>query len=453
MELHMTYSVKIKRLNHVFTDTVRLYRQAVSFFMDVCLREWDTISSGKNQKERVNLTESLTITSKRRPSVPYDFGAGFYKFPCYLRRAAIAEAFGKVSSYRSNLARWEAADPASRGEKPGLPQTGFVYPAMYRGNMFLRTGAYQAALKVFIRNTWDWILVDLKKSDVDYILHHCGNYEECVPTLQKRGKEWFLDFVFQTAVTLPETPVERILAVDLGLNSACTCSVMNAEGAVLGREFLSLPREYDSLHHAVSHIRHAQKLCAGRTPRLWAQAKGINDDIAVKTAQFIVDTAVRYDVDCIVMEHLDLAGRKRGSKKMRLHLWRAKYVQSMVMEKAHRNLIRVARVCAWNTSRLAFDGSGRVSRGKEAELPSYSLCRFASGKQYNCDLNASYNIGARYFIRRHLKTLPETVGQAVTAKVPELAHRSTNTLSTLIRLIAELQELSPAADGCQQAAG
>ena len=46
----------------------------------------------------------------------------------------------------------------------------------------------------------------------------------------------------------------------------------------------------------------------------------INDDITVKNAQFIVDAAVKYDVDCIVMEHLDLAGKKRGSKKQRLHL-------------------------------------------------------------------------------------------------------------------------------------
>ena len=72
-----------------------------------------------------------------------------------------------------------------------------------------------------------------------------------------------------------------------------------------------------------------------------------------------------------------------------------------------------------------------INCNSEGLLPSYSLCRFASGKQYNCDLNASYNIGARYLIREHLKTLPATVGQAVTAKVPELAHRSTNTLSTL----------------------
>ena len=311
---------------------------------------------------------------------------------------------------------------------------------MYRSGMFIRTGMYQAAVKVFIRNTWDWVLVDLRKSDVDYIEHHCANYKECVPTLQKRGKKWYLDFVFQTAVQLPEVSIKdtRILAVDLGLNSACTCSVMTSEGAVLGREFLSLPGEYDSLEHAVSHIKHAQKLCARKTPGLWKQAKGINDDIAVKTARFIVDTAIKYDVDCIVMEYLDFAGKKRGSKKQRLHLWRAKYVQSMVTDKAHRNTIRVARVCAWNTSRLAFDGSGRVMRGKEADLPSYSLCRFPTGKQYNCDLNASYNIGSRYYIRELLKTLPATAGQAVAAKVPELAHRSQCTLSSLIKLNAVL---------------
>ena len=110
----------------------------------------------------------------------------------------------------------------------------------------------------------------------------------------------------------------------------------------------------------------------------------------------------------------------------------------MVTDKAHGNMIRVARVCAWNTSRLAFDGTGRVQCGKEAKLPNYSLCRFPTGKQYNCDLNASYNIGSRYYIRELLKTLPATAGQAVAAKVPELAHRSQCTLSSLIKLNAVL---------------
>lgn len=78
MELSMIYSVKIKRLNHIFIDTVHLYRQAVSFFMDVCLQEWNTVSSRKSQKERVNLVESFTVASKKNPSVPYNFGADFY---------------------------------------------------------------------------------------------------------------------------------------------------------------------------------------------------------------------------------------------------------------------------------------------------------------------------------------------------------------------------------------
>ena len=52
----------------------------------------------------------------------------------------------------------------------------------------------------------------------------------------------------------------------------------------------------------------------------------VNKDIAVKTANFIAGVANEFKVDVIVMEHLDLAGRKRGSKRQRLHHWRAKYV-------------------------------------------------------------------------------------------------------------------------------
>jgi hypothetical protein len=100
--------------------------------------------------------------------------------------------------------------------------------------------------------------------------------------------------------------------------------------------------------------------------------------------------------------------------------------------------MRYSTVNAWNTSRLAYDGSGRVERGKEAELKSYSLCRFQNGKIYNCDLNASYNIGARYIIREIIKSLPETERLAMEAKVPSCARRSTCTLSTLYNLNAVL---------------
>lgn len=106
--------------------------------------------------------------------------------------------------------------------------------------------------------------------------------------------------------------------------------------------------------------------------------------------------------------------------------------------------MRISRVCAWNTSRLAFDGSGRVERGREAGLPSYSTVRFATGKTYDADLNAAYNIGARYLVRAKLKSLPERERLAVEAKVPGCARRTTCTLSSLISLGAELAALATA---------
>jgi len=134
-------------------------------------------------------------------------------------------------------------------------------------------------------------------------------------------------------------------------------------------------------------------------PALWANVKGTNEDISVKTAQFIINVAHDCGADVIVMEKLDKRGKKRRSKKQRLHHWRSQYVQAMVVNKAHRLGMHVSHVCARNTSRLAYDGSGKVLRGEEAELKSHSMCKFQTGKVYNCDLNATYNIGARYFIR------------------------------------------------------
>ncbi|MFW5962681.1 MAG: hypothetical protein ACOCQR_03595 [bacterium] len=49
-------------------------------------------------------------------------------------------------------------------------------------------------------------------------------------------------------------------------------------------------------------------------------------------------------------------------------------------------------------------------------------------------LNASYNIGARYFIKYILKPFSEKKRLQVQAKVPELAKRTTCSLASLISL-------------------
>ena len=457
MKSYSTYPVKIRETeyNKALKDTVRLYRGAVDFYICVILNNWEAFSMLKAQNEYIQYAETLTVKTTLRPEVAYDFGKEYYKFPSYLRRAAIAEAYGKVSSYKSTLSNWLATPARERKGKPSKPRAGYVYPAMYRDNCYVRKDTYTAELKVWIRNTWDWIRITFRKSDADYIEHHCKPFKasskiegtitsrkECVPTLQKRGKEWFLDFVFEETIGLRDTSVfkQTILAVDLGINNCCVCSVMRSDGTIIGRRFLSLPQEYDCLKRKTDHIKRAQKHGSRSTPKLWAAAKGINDRIAVLTAQFITDTAAKYNADVVVFEHLDVRGKKRGSRKQKLHLWKASYVQSMVTHKVHRLGMKVSRICAWGTSRLAFDGSGRVKRGNESEKTNnnYSICEFQSGKIYNCDLNASYNIGARYFVREITKSLSVTMGQHIMAKVPGCAKRSTCTLSSLINLNAVL---------------
>ena len=436
MRIFTSYKVKIKYYNHIFKDTVVVYRSAVDYLIDVCNENWEVISTFAGHK-KLTYTESLIHATKDNPNPVYDFDAKFYKMPSYLRRGAINEAIGKVSSYRSNLANW---NENPNGRKPSMPKAGFVFPSMYRTVMYKQTDDYKAQLKVYIRNTWDWITIDLRKSDMDYINRHCKNRKKCVPTLQKRGKEWFLDFPFKEKVELCDSDIhnQTVVAVDLGINTAATISVMRSDGAILGRHFCKLSRETDHLAHSINRIKKAQQHGNRKTPRFWAKAKGINHDIARKTADFIMDIAVLYNADVIVFEHLDLKGKVKGSKKQKLRMWRSKEVQSVVADKAHRLGMRIRRVCAWGTSRLAYDGSGTVLRGKDADLNTYSMCRFANGKVYNCDLSASYNIGARYFIREILKSVNESSRLRIEAKVPQCSKRSTCTFSTLISLNAVL---------------
>ena len=82
--------------------------------------------------------------------------------------------------------------------------------------------------------------------------------------------------------------------------------------------------------------------------------------------------------------------------KQKISLWRYRDINKKVERIAHRNGIHYSTICAKNTSKLAYDGSGSTIRGNKINKNTpYSICKFKSGKLYNCDLNASYNIGAR----------------------------------------------------------
>lgn len=440
MKVYSSYKVKIKHYNNIFKQTVEIYRNAVSFFIDVCDKEWDTLKPLKNLERRSKI-EKLTIQTKKNQNPKYDFNERFYKMPVYFRRSAINTAIGCYSSYYSNLKNWEA-NPIDK--KPTLQLDRNVMPTFYKGNTYIRTDSNTARIKIFHKNDWVWLDVELNNQDVKYIQKHCQFKKECVPTLKKQGKCWYLVFPYEDNVKLQKVDIQDqlICAVDLGLNNNATCSIMQSNGTVVGRKFINLATEKDHLYKALNRVKKAQQNGARKCPTLWKHVNDLNTDISRKTAKGIIDFAVLYNVDVIVFEFLDIQGKKKGKGKQKLALWRKEEIQRLVEHKAHILGIRISRICAWNTSKLAFDGSGRVERGtylqNGKEKYNYSICTFQNGKQYHCDLNASYNIGARYFVRELLKSDSVMRRLPNQTKDSDYGTGTTRTLSTLIRLNADL---------------
>lgn len=356
--------------------------------------------------------------------------------PSYLRFSVINTALGYLSSYHSNLNNWEVSNNNSKA--PALQIRLNKLPTFYKGNMYLDNCEGDAVrLKLFINKDWNWVEVKLKHTDVVSIQKHMINAKMSVPTLEKKNKKWFLRFAFEEKVELSKTKLEeqRILAVDLGITTDATCSVMNVEGAILAREFINFASDKDKLYHTLNKIKKVQqKYGYSNTTKLWRYVKFHNEELARKIAGVITDTAIKYNCDVIVFEHLDIKGKKRGFKKQKLQIWKKNTIQNIAEHKAHKSGIRISHIYAEDTSKLAYDGSGRVLRGKEADLGTYELCRFSNGKIYNCDLSASYNIGARYFIREVQKILPVKVWSDIAAKVPECQKRTQCTYHTLLAI-------------------
>lgn len=423
MLITSSYSIKLKNINKVLIPTINIYRSALKFILDVLNIEYKKIEH-LYTKEQVNAIEKLIHTTKDNTAIYKDFDVLFYKYPSYLRRSTIMDALGIYKSYYSNLKKWEIT---KQGKPPKLNTTHNKFPCFLKPNLFLKTdNPYVIKLKVFKNNDWNWIIIQLRKTDVDYINKYCYGLKESNPILERKGKCFYLRFSYETNVNINKES-NLICAVDLGINNAATCCIMAPDGTVLALKFIKCTREEDQLKHYLNKIKKHQKLGSKENKTLWAKVNNFNKEIAIKTTREIIHFAKTNKANCIVFEHLDTKGKIKCSKKQRLHLWRKRNIQLRTIHNAHLLGMRVNRVCAYNTSKLAFDGSGIVKRNKT----NFSLCKFSTGKQYHCDLNASYNIGARYYIKEKLKTLSAKKRLLMEAKVPSLSKRSTCTLATL----------------------
>ena len=435
-----SYRIKIKHYNKIFRDTVNIYKHAVTFFINVILNEWSDLSKHKSGNFAIRDTELLTHYTKSNPAPKYDFDKSFYKMPTYLRRSAISDAFGIVSSYKSLYQNW--LDDGKVGGEPKLQQKHNKLPTFYYKNMFVGDCfSDEGKIKIYHNNDWIWLNVKFRNQDIKYFNRHCRNKKISAPILEYHYGTYYLRFAVSEKTKLNNTKIkdQKILSVDLGLNTFATCSVMDYKGTVYGRKFVNFPYEKDLLNHKLNRLKKFQRQHGSKNSKgQWSFINNLNRDISIKVSNEIISFATEHKVDVIVFEHLDIKSKKYGNNAQRLQLWRKKDIQHRVEANAHKLDIRVATVNPSNTSKLAYDGSGVVKRNTK----NYSICTFSTGKTYNCDLNASYNIGARYFIRELLKPLSVTKRSQLEAKVPVIVRRTQCTLSTLISLSKVLNTIS-----------
>lgn len=439
MKTVSSYKVKIINTNKSLDKTINIYRDALSYVIDVVNNNWTSVC-GLTKKEKYNFVESLIHNTKTNLAL-YDFDDKFYKLPSYLRRSLTSDAIGIVSSYYSNLENYNIQRQVaiSNGKKfqkkpPKLQIKHYKCPALYKGNMFEMLGNNKAKIKIYNGSDWVWLVVSLRSQDLKYISKCSGDISS--PVLEKSGRAYSLRFSFEDKATLKNTKLkeQRIVAIDLGLNHSAVCSLMSYDGTVTKRLFINQPVEKDQQAHLINKLK-LKQITGGKyakNPKLWAKINNLNKEIVSKTIIEIVKFAKDNNADKIVVEYLDFAGKKTKRIAQRVHLWAVKDIQNKLIYKAHKEGIRVNRVSARNTSILAFDGSGKVSR----DTSNASICTFATGKIYNTDLNASYNIGARYYIGQIQKTISEKKWSEAMAKVPELQRRTQCTLSSLINLVA-----------------
>ena len=437
MEITSSYGVEIRQQNICLRKTLDVYRRAIRWLIPVFDGCWEELSCISDAERQFNKAEHLVHTTRKNKAHFDDFDRLFPKMPSYLRRSAVKFALGAVSSYRTRLAAWEA-EPKGKHEKgkPRLQEWNAAMPVFYRDNMYKACEEDEDAawLKLYDGHDWVWCKVRLLHTDMQYLRKHWTGKEASAPTLVRRHKKYFLRFAFSEQVKLCDERVDEqvICSVDLGINTDAVCTVMRSNGTILGRKFIDFPGDKDRLYRILGRIkRHQSEHGPSGVESLWRLAMRQSDELARKTAGAITAYAVSKGADVIVFEYLDMKCRIRGSRRQRLHLWRKRGIQEMCEHQAHRAGLRVSRICAWGTSALAYDGSGRVVR----DANNHSLCTFTTGKRYNCDLSASYNIGARYFIREILKTLPETARSLLGAKVPAVKRRTSCVYADLLALI------------------
>lgn len=393
--------------------TVAEYRHFLKPLVLIGYWNWETLSV-LGSKERVNTLEKLIHKTSANPNPKYGWyfqaaianHPSFRKFPSYLRRAAIQDAIGIVSSFITRWEMWKRGERKNRHARPPkLTAMCNSYPALYKGQQIRYNANYNSvALKVWSGSDWVWLEnIPVRQHGKNRHLVEGNQIKSPSLIANKRGVHLSMPVEIEP-VYLPTS--EFVCAVDLGINTTATCSLVSQDGTVKARKFISPARDIDRRDQRKQRIatqsKQTRKITGQDLPKgfcngLYRKSKHINEQIAQTVSRAVVEFAKEHQASVIVFEDLSnwkAKGGKHGSRlKQRFHQWCKDRIVELATCKFTELGGKIVKVNPKNTSAYAFDGSGLVKRSNK----NYSQATFRNGKQYNADLSASYNIAARYW--------------------------------------------------------
>lgn len=393
--------------------TVAEYRHFLKPLVLIGYWNWGKLSQ-VTSNERVNTLERLIHKTVDNPNPKYDWyfkkaisnHPSQRKFPSYLRRAAIQDALGIVSSFITRWDEWKKGERKHRHDKPPkLTSMCKSYPTLYKGQQVKYHSSF-AYIELKIWNGTDWVWMEnipVRKHGKSR--HTRVGAKLLSPSLIANKRSVHLSMPVEISPQfLPDS--DYVCAIDIGINTTATCSIVGKDGTVKARKFINPARDIDRRDQRKQRIATKSKLTRKITNQdlpkgfcqgLYRKSKNLNKHIAQTVSKAIIDFALEHKVSVIVFEDLSnwkaKGGKHRSLQKQRFHQWCKDKLVELTIQKFSELGGKVSKVNAKYTSRYAFDGSGEVRRSNKK----YSQARFQNGKQYNADLSASYNIGARYW--------------------------------------------------------
>ena len=367
--------------------------------------------------ELLTWAEACTVetASHPHPWTGWNFTERFAGMPFAYRRSVIKDAIGKVRSYLSHQATWEAS--GKKKGKPGWPGAS-DHPTLYQGchvldMEVLDTKEAFVRINVYNGETWTWMHYPVCSSR--YAVQRLSevDWQRQSPTLVLRTHRAELH-IPQVKKIAAKRVMERkqdpdlvTVAVDLNVRNLAVITVRQ-HGRLIETVFVT-DEGLDA--HRYRHLRRiAQKQWRSGRPvkgehsnqQLWRHVDRMNEDAAHKVARHIAKVCSRYPGCILLFERLRKIGATGGSKSRRMNRRRANQLRGRIneytREKAYVEGVVTVEVnphgtsqycsrCGAKGERFSYRGGQRIKEpwGKLFWCP---VCHYEA----NADFNASVNV-------------------------------------------------------------